>query len=216
MKWWFQQCSNLFSFFVLDILFCPGNNSIVQWCNSPICQWKEKMHFPTAQSALQILEARMLKFHFISCHCISSQSFVRVLTNSYYTSCPILSSLHFSSLLFFSLLFSPLLLSTSPHHTILYYTKRLYCTLYYMQVVWVGGLGPAGAVTLQQIENKMRWGACMWFNLQIAIFSCLVLSCLVLSCLVFSILQIFISIFTFIWFPCISPILHSISFISFI
>ena len=25
MKWWFQQCSNLFPFFVLDNLFCPGN-----------------------------------------------------------------------------------------------------------------------------------------------------------------------------------------------
>ena len=25
IKWWFQQCSNLFPFFVLDNLFCPGN-----------------------------------------------------------------------------------------------------------------------------------------------------------------------------------------------
>ena len=29
MKWWFQRCSNLFSFYVLDILFCPGNISAI-------------------------------------------------------------------------------------------------------------------------------------------------------------------------------------------
>ena len=26
MKWWFQQLSNLFSFFALDTSFCPGHS----------------------------------------------------------------------------------------------------------------------------------------------------------------------------------------------